>query len=135
MEMKLQLPNSYVEVTDDEMMYVEGGGWWDYSKPWNHVTNMAFTLDTIIWAGSAALGIGGAMGAVREILRKNAKGLIVNSTKTLLRSARIAIAGAAVNSIVNGLSHFLDFSFGKAIAYSWDRYVDKNRNNGICDWI
>ena len=124
-EYSLQLPNNYVEIDRDEMEYVDGG-------QWNSVANVGRALDIVIWAGGVVTGIVGIVGSVREILRRNARGLVVQATKPLLAKVGLSAAGFAASSIVSGLLLFLDLSLGEAIANVLDR-IDKNRYSGAIE--
>ena len=47
MEMTLRLPQNYVEIEEEEMMYIDGGGvgrhWW------NKTSNVAHAINIISW--------------------------------------------------------------------------------------
>ena len=60
------------------MTYVEGGAW-------NSVKNIGRALDVIIWIGGVVTGCIGIVGSVKEVLRRNARGLVVQSTNALLK--------------------------------------------------
>lgn len=63
--MELVLPNNYVEIEEEEMMYLDGGwnGWW------NSVTTIAFTVDAVL----ACFGIWSLKGsAAKRWINKNA---------------------------------------------------------------
>ena len=122
---ELQLPTSFVDIDRDEMEYVDGG-------TWNSVKNIGFGIDVLIWAGGVVTGTIGILGSVREILRRNAKGLVVQATKTLLKNVGLSAAGFLASSIVSGLTLFLDLSLGQGIARALDR-VDKNRYSGAIE--
>lgn len=117
--MTLKLPNNYVDIERDEMEYVDGGAW-------NSVKNIGRGIDMLLWAGGVVLGIVGIVGSVREILKRNAKGLVVQATSTLLRKVGLSAAGFLSSSIVSGLALFLNTSLGEGIARALDR-VDKVR--------
>lgn len=53
-------------------------------------------------------------------------------TSSALKRVKLAKSIFIVSSIINGLSLFLDLSFGMAIARVWDRH-DIHKNNGILD--
>lgn len=123
---QLQFPTSFVEIDRDEMEYVDGGaigvwkaGWW---------------IDTGITVVGAVVGLVGIAGGVREILRRNAKGLIIQATSKALRKAGLSAGGWAVSTMVGMLERFADFSIGVAIAKAWDR-IDGYPNDGELDWI
>ena len=98
-EYNLQLPNNYVEIDRDEMEYVEGGAW-------NSVENIGRAIDVAIWVGGVVTGTIGIVGSVREILRRNARGLVVQATSTLLRKVGLSAEGFLASSIVSGLELF-----------------------------
>ncbi len=123
----LQLPSNFVDVDREEMEYVDGGAW-------NSVENIGRALDVAIWVGGVVTGVIGIAGSVREILKRNAKGLVVQATSSLLKKVGLSAAGWVASSIVSGLLLFLDLSLGEAIARVWDR-LDTNKNNGICNSI
>lgn len=120
----LVMPCNYVAMDNDEMEYVDGGAW-------NSVENIGRALDIAIFVGGLAMGIIGIHGSVKTILANNAKGLIVQSTKKLLKQVGISAAGFIANSIVGGLLLFLDLSLGEAIAKLADRFDAVPRNGVI----
>lgn len=124
-EYALQLPSSYVDIDREEMEYIDGGAW-------NSVSNIGFAIDAIIWAGGIVTGTIGIVGSVREILRRNARGLVVQSTRLLLQKVGLSAAGFLATSIVSGLELFLNLSLGQGIARALDR-VDKRRYSGAIE--
>lgn len=80
----------------------------------------------LIWVGGVVTGVIGIVGSVREILRRNARGLVVQTTSTLLRKVGLSAAGFLASSIVSGLELFLNLSLGQGIAMVLDR-IDKVR--------
>lgn len=119
---ELVMPSSYVDIDCEEMEYIDGG-------VWNSVSNIGRAIDIAIWAGGIVTGTIGLVGSVKEILRRNARGLVVQSTKALLTKVGLSAAGFLASSIVSGLTLFLNMSLGGGIAMALDM-VDKNRNNG-----
>ena len=132
MEMALQMPNNYVEVCDDEMMYVEGG----LSVPvWMAagLINLGFTLV-----------IGGAFNFARVGLRNLAKELGTKAAScyfnTQFRKKLIAkgiaagiasgIAGAAANCFTLLL---WAVDPGTMIANNYNAH-DSNPQNARCDF-
>ncbi|MBQ6820170.1 MAG: hypothetical protein IJO26_02605 [Clostridium sp.] len=107
------------------MEYVEGGAW-------NSVENIGRAIDVAIWVGGVVTGTIGIVGSVREILRRNARGLVVQATSTLLRKVGLSATGFLASSIVSGLELFLNFSLGQGIAMVLDR-IDKNRYSGTIE--
>ncbi|WP_418223115.1 hypothetical protein [Clostridium isatidis] len=124
-EYELQLPTSYVDIDRAEMEYVDGGAW-------NSVQNIGYALDVLIWVGGVVTGVIGIVGSVREILRRNARGLVVQATSTLLRKVGLSAAGFLASSIVSGLELFLNLSLGQGIAMVLDR-IDKVRYSGAIE--
>jgi hypothetical protein len=94
---------------------------------------MGVTLALIIALIGYTLGIVGAARSVRYIIKHNAKGLLVYSTKEFLKRAGMAFTGAILNTIVGLLKTVLDFSFGRALSIIWDR-LDRYRKNGVCEF-
>lgn len=74
----LVMPGSYAVMDEEEMTYVEGGAW-------NSVKNIGRALDVKIWIGGVVTGCIGIVGSVKEVLRRNARGLVVQSTNALLK--------------------------------------------------
>lgn len=107
------------------MEYVDGGAW-------NSVQNIGYALDVLIWVGGVVTGVIGIVGSVREILRRNARGLVVQATSTLLRKVGLSAAGFLASSIVSGLELFLNLSLGQGIAMVLDR-IDKVRYSGAIE--
>lgn len=105
---------------------------WNFSHPWNSVNNIAFTIDVAIFVIGLSTGLVGATGSIKEILRRNAKGLVVKSTRQALLKARLSAASWFVGQIVGTLNLFLNLTIGMAIAKIWDRF-DIHKNNGILD--
>ena len=64
------------------------------------------------------------VGSVKEVLRRNARGLVVQSTNALLKKIGLSAIGFLASTIVSGLLLFLDLSMGEAIARVCDR-IDK----------
>ena len=64
------------------------------------------------------------VGSVKEVLRRNARGLVVQSTNALLKKIGLSAIGFLTSTIVSGLLLFLDLSMGEAIARVCDR-IDK----------
>lgn len=121
-EYALQMPTSYVDIDRDEMEYVDGG-------VWNSVSNIGYLIDIAIWVGGVVTGTIGIYGSVKEILRRNARGLVVQSTQALLRNVGLSAAGFLASSIVSGLELFLNLSLGEGIARVLDR-LDKVKYSG-----
>ena len=125
LEYALAMPTSYVDIDSDEMEYVDGGAW-------NSVSNIGNAIDIAIWIGGIISGTIGIYGSVKEILRRNARGLVVQSTKMLLKNVGLSAAGFLASSIVSGLELFLNLSLGQGISRALDR-IDKKRNNGLIE--
>lgn len=109
------------------------GYMYKFNQKWNSVNNMGFILNGLTYVASTAMGIGGGIAAIKEILRRNTKGVVLQLTKTLLLKAGISLAGTTISSIVGALEQFLDFNLGTAIAKAWDK-IDAYPGNGICDF-
>lgn len=80
------------------------------------VKNIGRALDVIIWIGGVVTGCIGIVGSVKEVLRRNARGLVVQSTNALLKKVGLSAIGFLASTIVSGLLLFLDLSMGEAIA-------------------
>jgi len=85
------MPNIYLYCANNPTNYTDSfGHLWNFSQPWNSVNNIGFTIDVAIFVIGLAVGIVGATGAIKDILRRNAKGLIVRATRQALLKARLS---------------------------------------------
>ena len=131
MEMALQMPSRYVEVSDDEMMYVEGGAW-------NSTRNIGLAIDIL------ALAIPALWGVVSYYRTASATAKFAQVASTMsraaLRSAFVDLSvkashktgiaclaglGGAIFNIAFTLS---GCSLGGVMAEAIDRLDGKNNN-------
>jgi hypothetical protein len=122
MEMALQMPSNYVEVTEDEMMYVDGGG---IGKHWyNKVGVVSTGLDVALIAITGGVAISSTV-ALKKFVKSNRKKLIKTVEGQLYKMIGSAAAGYASTAIdialvVGGTS------IGSMIAEGFDRADGKN---------
>lgn len=117
--MELILPNNYIEIEEEEMMYLDGG----YSINWSRSTTSrvidvaiaAITCGFSVWMGYRTL--------VNYFGKKTMKQYIVSAI------TRAGIYTGMASSIASFAMTLLDFSFGGAIAYALDRF-DRSGLNG-----
>ncbi|MGO1653224.1 hypothetical protein [Senegalia sp. (in: firmicutes)] len=108
MEMALQMPNNYVEVTEDEMMYVDGGA---------RTREFRFKNSSVaFWFDIGVIVSGGVSGGVKYVFKKMGK-----------KFAGGAISAKAIDVVAYALNP------GKALANFLDRdndgYVEGYRNH------
>ncbi|WP_028042335.1 hypothetical protein [Candidatus Stoquefichus massiliensis] len=119
MEMTMNLPRNYVEIEEEEMMYLDGG----YSIDWSRKTTARF-IDVAI--GAITCGFSLWMGyrtLVNFFGKKTMKQYITRAI------TRVGIYIGMASSIANFAMTLLNFSAGGAIAYALDRY-DRTGTNG-----
>ncbi len=125
--MELVLPKNYVEIEEEEMMYLDGG--WQFTGLYNSV--VAFGINAIV---NGIMG-GETASTVMRILGSN------RTRNEIAKYAAKYLGARAANSlagrIVSAIFGFSSWSIGSACAKLWDKY-DTNPNNGICgapNWI
>ena len=118
--MELVLPQNYVEIEQEEMMYLDGGGWGKYW--WNKTSNVGIAIDAI----SYLVPILSAFHGLRKVGKLASKGRVYIRTNIdkALREAKISLGIAAVGGIVNMLFLVVGGSPGSWIATAAD-YADK----------
>lgn len=118
MEMALQMPSNYVEVTEDEMMYVDGGasipGW-----------AISFAVNAVV---NGMMG-GGAVTSVRTIFRAVGKSGFKRIVKsTLRRFVSVQTANRLAGSLSGAAYGFLSFSVGGYVFSQLNRRDKKPYN-------
>lgn len=127
MEMALQMPSRYVEVSDDEMMYVEGGYIVDFDKKY-----LAWTVDISLCLFGAAKLAGGLAKALAKMGRYQLSVAITTVAYNVVRWAGANASKANILSKVNGcLGIICGFSVGNAVAYVLDGVDLSGTNNRI----
>ncbi|HET5307764.1 TPA: SP_0115 family bacteriocin-like peptide [Streptococcus pneumoniae] len=110
--MELVLPNNYVALEQEEMMYLDGGGvgcnWWNSRGSFATVLD----VDLAIYSGGATIY---SAYAIKKAISAN-RGAI---TRTL-RSLIIKHVGSAAGHLVNTALTVTGFLLGGAIAYGVD---------------
>jgi len=129
MEMALQMPSNYVEVTEDEMMYVDGGACiprWSVAVPLDIAalaTPVGLALAPVKFLGKSA-----AKALVKKMAPKLA-GLASTLARTVLGASINITTGTVLNMISRDLASFT--SVGGVISYVLD-YSDGSVNGKIC---
>lgn len=121
------LPQNYVELTEDEMMYLDGG----ISLPDSVVgfaINSGINFALAVWMG----GGGGYALARAAIARIGAGQATRFFTRALTRFVSIRIANAIGGGIVGTILGVGSLSVGGVIAKNWDAH-DRHKNNGWVD--
>ncbi|MFR7590800.1 MAG: hypothetical protein ACLUVC_05095 [Longibaculum sp.] len=118
MEMTMNLPRNYIEIEEEEMMYLDGG-----FQVYNWIVSL--TVNTIFKAFTG----GGTVSFLRKVMGSNGikQNIIKAAKKWLSRQAANRLAGILLGAI----HRFLTWSVGGFFATMWDRN-DKNPNNGCC---
>lgn len=118
MEVTLKLPKNYVEIEEEEMMYLDGG----FQV---HNSIVSFTVNCIF---NAITG-GGTVSFIRKLIGSQGikKNIIKATKKWLSAQADNRICGL----VLGALSGFLSWSIGSFAAKIWDR-ADTILNNGYC---
>lgn len=114
--MELVLPNNYVALEQEEMMYTDGGGvgynWWNSRGTLATV----FDVGLAIYTGGATLfsaaAIKNAIKANKGAMTRTLRGLIIKH----VGSSASLLAGTAVDVALN----LAGFSLGGALAYGAD---------------
>ncbi|VKV09132.1 Membrane protein [Streptococcus pneumoniae] len=114
--MELVLPNNYVALEQEEMMYLDGGGvdrnWW------NSRGSFATVLDVglAIYSGGATIY---SAYAIKKAISAN-RGAITRTLRSLIIKHVGSAAGHLVNTALNVALTVTGFSLGGAIAYGAD---------------
>lgn len=121
MEMTLRLPKNYVEIEEEEMMYLDGGFL-------NHVNIVAFGINVVF----NSLCGGGTISTIKKILSSSS---IKNGIKKYIgRWIGTQASNRFAGMIIGALNGFLAFSIGSAVAKLWNRYDTKPWDN-YCGWL
>lgn len=117
--MELVLPNNYVEIEEEEMMYLDGG----------YAINMTRNTASYLVDGAIAVitcGFSLWMGYKTLVNYFGKKTMKTYITKSL---TRIGIYTGMASTIASTAMQLLNFSVGGAVAYALDRF-DKTGLNG-----
>lgn len=115
--MELQLPTSYVEIENDEMEYIDGGG---FGKKWfNKVGNVATILDCGIIAVTGGATIT-STAAIRKIIKTH-RGPITRAVRKQLLKHVGTVSGAAIGTAIDFALTAAGSSIGDCIAKGLDR--------------
>ena len=120
-EYQLEMPSNYVDIEMDEMEYVDGGGWYQSGVYYGVKYGINMAVNSLLG--------GGSIKAVKSVLAKlgtkQLKSAIVSALKKWV-GARVA--NSLGGTIVSGISGFLSFSIGGAVAEILDRKDGSNDN-------
>ncbi|MFA9413989.1 MULTISPECIES: argininosuccinate lyase [unclassified Streptococcus] len=118
--MELVLPNNYVALEQEEMMYTDGGGFGKHW--WNSRGAVGLAIDGI----ATLIPILGAYHGMRAVgtLAKQGRVYIRTNIDKALRQARVGFATAIVGGIVDALFLVYGGSVGSWIAAAAD-YADR----------
>ncbi len=119
----LVMPSSYAVMNEEEMTYVEGGFTIQSST-------LAKCIDIFAGVVALAVGIWSGVGLLKEIARRNAKGLLVCATRLAVKYAKICIADAVISGISNLISVICNMSLGNGIVWALNRF-DKDPSYDI----
>lgn len=124
--MELVLPQNYVEVTEEEMMYLDGGisvPKWAVAGGINAGVNLA----------AAWITGGGGIALAKAAIRAVGQRAFTNTLKSALgRFIATRIATTIAGTVVGFVLGSGGYSVGGAVANYWDAR-DRNRNNGWID--
>lgn len=121
--MQLVLPKNYIEIDQEEMMYLEGG----FTGLYNGVVATGINI-----AVNAVLGslIGGP--SIRVVINAIGTSRLKSTFRGYaLKWLSIQAANRLTGAVMGAIFGFMSFSVGSSLAKLWDRY-DTNPNNGIC---
>ena len=119
MEMALKLPNNYVELDNEEMMYLDGGAW-------NSVRNVGIALDVAF----AVVTLGKTLRSQAAIRRLMNNSIITGIIRREVRRHAGTATGAIMASVSNIALSFVGLSLGQIVARTLDR-VDRRRDGII----
>jgi len=122
--MELVLPKQYVELEQEEMMYLDGGanGWW----------NSVSTVGTAIDVALIAIGLGVSIktgNALAKLLKSNAGKELTRTVRAKITKLFGTSAGAAVSAAIDVALTITGTSIGNLIAKGID-YIDVRKRNG-----
>ncbi|MEG0710281.1 MAG: hypothetical protein RR481_08600 [Longicatena sp.] len=128
MNMTLQLPNNYLEIEEEEMMYLDGG----FSLPnWAVAGGINMGVN---FAASLIMGGGGGIALAKAAIRAVGTRTFTNTLRdTLKKFIAIRAANAVAGTLVVFITGSGGWSIGSAAA-NWFDSRDKNRNNTWCDF-
>ena len=124
---ELVMPTRYVEVDEDEMMYLDGGG---LGKHWynkNGVVSAA--IDIAVCLIPAVCSLNAFMKAKK--LASLGRTYIRTAITQAVRKAGISLAASTANAILNTLFAVCATSRGGAIVWCINR-IDGKPNDGYC---
>ena len=116
--MDLVLPKNYVEVTEEEMMYLDGGGLWKHW--WNKRGNVATVIDVAAAAIAGWGAISSAL-AVRKLLKTNVGKRLTSGVAIQLSRQFGSAVGHAFSGALNIGLTAINSSIGGIAAYGLDR--------------
>ncbi len=129
----LQMPSNYVSLSDDEMIYVEGGytflndewfGWHKTDrKTFAHGMNVVATIASVIVGLTAA-------SAIKEAIVKFGKAAF--GQKILTVGQKIGVGVGAANDILQSMADG-NLSIGNFVALLADRF-DRGGLDGYVEW-
>ena len=114
----LVMPSSYAVMNEEDMTYVEGG--WSVKS-----STLAKGINIFATVISIAVGIWSGVGLLKEIAKRNAKGLFVCATRRAVKYARIAIADCVISGMANLIGQICNMSLGDGIVWALNHF-DKN---------
>lgn len=116
--MDLVLPKNYVEVTEEEMMYLDGGGLGKHW--WNKRGNVATVIDVAAAAIAGWGAISSAL-AVRKLLKTNVGKRLTSGVAIQLSRQLGSAVGHAFSGALNIGLTAINSSIGGIAAYGLDR--------------
>jgi len=119
----LVMPQSYAVMSEEEMTYVEGGFQCKSST-------FATVIDVGVTVISALAGVGSAVGAIKEILRRNSKGAVMVLTSTALKHAGISLSSSVISGIYSILTAVSKYTLGNGLAWCVNHF-DKDPSYDI----
>ncbi|MFR7590796.1 MAG: hypothetical protein ACLUVC_05075 [Longibaculum sp.] len=117
MEMTMNLPRNYVEIEEEEMMYLDGGG-----IPISFATNLVYT-------GITLLGLGAGISAMRKFTAMHGKYLAKKKLKSNL--AKVGLGGASLiaSAVIDIFITWTD-PVGRALNYA-DGKIDSRKDGWL----
>ena len=117
--MELVLPRNYVEIEQEEMMYLDGG-----------VGVPKWPVSMAINAGIAALTGGGGVKLLMPFIRRNGSAAARKTfNNVLIRFVSTRVANTVTGLVLGAINGFLSFSVDAAVTTICDRN-DTKPNNG-----
>ncbi|MFM1514733.1 hypothetical protein ABGF49_05645 [Helcococcus ovis] len=115
--MELVLPQNYVEIEQEEMEYLDGGGvgynWWNNAK------NVGTALDVIFSAAGFGVGIYNSY-ALKKFLRQNA-----NKAVKMVYSKIVGYAGMTIGGFVAGIANLVMTAIGTSLGQIMSNVLDR----------